>query len=133
MKLSTVHVVQCRVDHNSRKIDSRPVKVISYAWISGVFPKCFHWIQQIQWQNICHQKGWTCHHLCKRPEFYHSTSKTHVRHWIFKLSPIHASMIYQILWIQEFNESFAPFRKNPSLTIKSGEITTRLMLLVVSS
>ena len=36
----------------------------------------------------------------------HSTSKTHVRDGIFKLSPIHVSVIYQFPWI--------PFRKNPN-------------------
>ena len=36
------------------------------------------------------------HLLCKRPGCYHSTSETHVRDRIFKLSPIHASVIYQI-------------------------------------
>ena len=53
-------------------------------------------------KNICHynKKAWTCHLLCKRPGCYHSTSKTHVRDRIFKLSPIHTSVIYQIRWIQ---------------------------------
>ena len=37
----------------------------------------------------------TSHLLCKRPGCYHSASKTHVRDRIFKLSPIHASVIYQ--------------------------------------
>ena len=32
----------------------------------------------------------------KRPVYYHSASKTHVRDRIFKLTPIHASVIYQI-------------------------------------
>ena len=37
------------------------------------------------------------HLLCKRPGYYRRISKTHVRDMIFKLSPIHASVIYQIL------------------------------------
>ena len=35
----------------------------------------------------------TCHLLCKRPRCYHSASKTEVTEKIFKLSPIHASVI----------------------------------------
>ena len=55
----------------------------------------------------------TCHLLCKRPRCYHSTSKTHVRDRIFKLSSIHASVIqWFIAVITEFNESSGPFRKN---------------------
>ena len=38
----------------------------------------------------------TCHLFCKSPVCYHSASKTHVRNRFFKLSPIHASVIYQI-------------------------------------
>ena len=49
-------------------------------------------------KNICHysKRTWTCHLLCERPRCYHITSKTHVRDRIFKLNPIHASVIYQI-------------------------------------
>ena len=48
-------------------------------------------------KNSCHHsKGiQTCHLLCKRLGCYHSTSKTRLRDRIFKLSPIHASVIYQ--------------------------------------
>ena len=38
----------------------------------------------------------TCYLLCKTPGYYHSTSKTHMNDRIFKLSPIRASVIYQI-------------------------------------
>ena len=53
-------------------------------------------------KNICHysKRSRSCHLLCKRPGCYNSTSKTHVRDMIFKFSPIHASVIYQITWIQ---------------------------------
>ena len=53
-------------------------------------------------KDICHysKRTQTCHLLCKRPGCYHSASKIHVRDRIFKLSPIHASLIYQIHWIQ---------------------------------
>ena len=37
--------------------------------------------------------------VIKRPECYHSTSKKRVRDRIFKLSLIHASVIYQIPWL----------------------------------
>ena len=48
--------------------------------------------------KICHysKRTWTCPLLWKRPGCYHSTSKTHVRDRIFKLSPIHVSVIYEI-------------------------------------
>ena len=83
----------------------------------GVFPKCFHWIQQIQWQKICHysKRARTCYLLCKRPGCYHSASKIHVRDRIFKSSPIHASLIIRFPEFTEFNESSAPFRKNSSI------------------
>ena len=35
------------------------------------------------------------HLFCQRPRCYHSASKTHVRDRIFKLRPIHTSVIYQ--------------------------------------
>ena len=62
-------------------------------------------------KNICHcnKRARTCNLLCKRPGCYHSTSETHVRGRIFKLSPINASVIYQfhrIQWIP------VPFREN---------------------
>ena len=66
----------------------------------GILPKCFYWIQQIQWQKyIVIKRAWTCNLLCRRQECYHSSSKTHVRDRIFQLSPIDASVIYQITWI----------------------------------
>ena len=81
---------------------------------SGIFPKGFHWIQRIRWQNICHysKRAQTCHLLCKRPGCYHSVSKTHVRERIFKLSPIHALVIYQIPWIRWIHQISDPFREN---------------------
>ena len=58
-------------------------------------------------KNICHysKRVWACHHLFKRPGD-HSTSNTHVRDSILRLSPIHASVIYQIRWIS------VPFSEN---------------------
>ena len=49
-------------------------------------------------KNICYysKRIQTCHLLCKRPACYHSTSKTHARGMIFKLNPIHASVIYPL-------------------------------------
>ena len=55
------------------------------------------------------------HLLCKRPVCYHSASTTHVRDMIFKLSPIHASVIVSFPEFAEFSESYAPFRKNPNV------------------
>ena len=68
--------------------------------------------------KICHSvKGLKplppSHLLCKRPACYHSTNTTHVRDRIFKLSPIHASVISIFPEFAEFSESYAPFSKNP--------------------
>ena len=42
--------------------------------------------------------------MCKRPGCYHSTSKTHVRDRILKLSPIHASVTIRFPEFAEFSE-----------------------------
>ena len=44
--------------------------------------------------------------LCKRPACYHSASTTHVRDRIFKLSPIHASVIIIFPEFSKFSESW---------------------------
>ena len=46
-------------------------------------------------KNICHysERVWTGHLLHKRPGYYHSTSKTHVRDRILKLSPIFQNLL----------------------------------------
>ena len=44
-------------------------------------------------RNICHYIKGVSHLLGERPGCYHSAIKTHVRDMIFKLSPIHASVI----------------------------------------
>ena len=66
---------------------------------NGDLPKCFTEFRKFSDKNICHysKKARTCHLLCLRPGCYHSTSKTHGRARISKLSLIHASVIYQIL------------------------------------
>ena len=50
------------------------------------------------------------HLLCERPACYHSA--THMRDRIFKLSSIHASVIYLIPWIRWIQWKFLSFRKN---------------------
>ena len=54
-------------------------------------------VQKILYLKIICQK---CHLLCKKLRCYHSASKTRVAERIFKLSPIHASVIYHIVWIR---------------------------------
>ena len=76
-----------------------------------VYTKCCHWIR-------C-KRTRTCHLFCKRPGWYHSTSKSNVweRERIFKLSLIHTSVIFrfpEFTNFTEFNESSALFRKNPN-------------------
>ena len=84
-----------------------------------IFFKCF---TEFRDQNICRysKRAWTCHLLCKRPGYSHSTSKTHVRGRIFKLSPIHSSVIFrfpEFAEFTEFNESSAPFRKTSNIPL----------------
>ena len=88
-----------------------------FTWVLGhlmtrlSFLKCFHWICWIQWKNICHyrKRARIYRLLHYRPGCYHSASKTHVRDRIFKLTPIHASVINQIPWIHWIS---VPFRDN---------------------
>ena len=51
----------------------------------------------------------TCHLLCKRPRFYRSASKAELAERIFKFSPNHASVVYQIPRIYCISD---PFREN---------------------
>ena len=57
------------------------------------------------------------HLLYQKPGCYHSASKTHVRGRIFKLIPIHASVIIRFPEFAEFSESYAPFRKNSIVSV----------------
>ena len=51
------------------------------------------------------------HLLCKRPGWNYNTGNTHVKDRIFKLRPIHGSVIYKIHWIP------FPFRENSNATL----------------
>ena len=68
-------------------------------------------IINILWQNICNYSKMAriCHLLCKRPGYYLSASKTHVRdrilYWQFMLQ-----WFIRFPEFAEFNERFAPFR-----------------------
>ena len=105
------------------------MKVVILHWIRGmslfanwVFPKCFHWMYWIQWQKILYFKNiiQTCHLLCKRPRCYNSASKTQVAERVFKLNPIHASVIYQIPWISWIHWISDPFRENSNVLNNKG-------------
>ena len=80
--------------------------------------------------NICHcskrVRTWHPATSCVRD---HNASKTHVRHSIFKLSPIHASVIYQISWIHwiQFREFLFHLGKTP-LQLSKYSITASLSL-----
>ena len=70
----------------------------------GVFLKCFHWIHWTEWRIFFVKKIiWPCYLLRKRPRCYHISNKTQVRDKILKLTPIHASMIYQIVRIHQIH------------------------------
>ena len=55
---------------------------------------------------------WTCHLLCTRTRCYHSVSKIRLTEGIFKLTVIHASMIYQIRWTRWIHGISLRFREN---------------------
>ena len=61
----------------------------------GFFPMYF--FTEFSDKNTGITIAWTCDLLDKRQGCYHNAIKTHVRDMIFKLSPIHALVIYQIL------------------------------------
>ena len=66
-------------------------------------------------KNICHysKRAGTCQLLCKKEtRMLPQASKTHVKDRIFKLSPIHSSMIYQFPWIRWIHWIAVLFRKN---------------------
>ena len=68
-----------------------------------VFLEYFQWIQPIQWLNIF---------VIKRVRTCSLSCKTHIRDRILKLTPIHASVIYQIQWIHWIYWISVPFREN---------------------
>ena len=81
------------------------------------FLKFFHWIRWIHKFFVITAKGFKPAIPCVRDQganhANHSTNKTHVRDKIFKLTPIHASVIYQILWIYWIS---IPFRENSTVS-----------------
>ena len=64
----------------------------------------------------------TSHLLCKRPECYHSTCKTHVRQ---ELNPIYTSMTISFPEFAEFSESYAPFWKNSIKRLPGSLVSER--------
>ena len=64
-------------------------------------------------KNIFHynKRAWTCKLLCKRPGCYHSTSKTHVKDRIFKLSP--KFILQWFISFPEFTEFLFYLGKTP--------------------
>ena len=60
-----------------------------------------------------------------------------MRDRIFKLSPIHASVIFQIFTefveFTEFNESYAPFRKNSNVLVLLLPVSANLLTFTLES
>ena len=93
------HLVDCNHDYVSKSLHSR------FEFSLNAFTE----FSKISDKNICTENiVWTCYLLCKRPRCYHRVSK------IFKLTPIHASVIYQIPWIHWIS---IPFWETPLLLI----------------
>ena len=83
-----------------------------------VFPKCFHWIQRIQWQNICHYcKGaQNCHPAtsCVRDQDATTVSARHM--WetgSLNWSHFMLQRFIRFPEIVEFVEFFSHLRKTP--------------------
>ena len=68
-------------------------------------------------RNIFHysKRAGTYHPVtsCERPRCYHSASEKHVRDRIFKLTPIHASVIINLPEFAEFSEFLFHLGKTP--------------------
>ena len=114
----------------------------SKRWLSihnkGVFPKCFTEFSKFSDKNICHysKRAQTCHFLCKRPGCYHSTSKRQVADTIFKLTPIHVSVIYHIPWIRWIHwisDLFTSRKNSNTLTILSVQLMSKKNNFLFSS
>ena len=74
------------------------------------------------------KRAQTCHLLFKKPGCYHSISKTHIRDRIFKLNPIHVSVIYQIpwiWWIYSIQWKFSSIGKTPLFQLKDSIAWTK--------
>ena len=90
--LSTLDLTFARLNHEAMlwllALDMQKFSVDSNI---SVLPKCFRWIQRIQWQkyNFLNKFIWTYNLFCKRPGHYHSANQTEVTKRIFKLIPIH--------------------------------------------
>ena len=78
------------------------------------FEKSLNVFTEFNDKSICHfsERVWTCHLFCYRPRCYHRASLTHVRDRYFKLTPMHASAIYQIPWIHWIHWISVPFLEN---------------------
>ena len=101
-----------------------------------VFPKCFHWMQWIQWQFCFKNKNDCCtqtyYLLCKRQRWYRSTTTTQVTEMILKFTLIHSSVIYQFLWICWIQWKFVLFGENSNNTYFC-RIRVRSMVISSSS
>ena len=78
--------------------------------LNVVFPECFRWNQWIIFLNYFKKIIQTC----QGPRSNHSASKTQVAEMIFKLHPIHPSVIYQIPWMHWISY---PFRENSDISV----------------
>ena len=84
-----------------RKFQMAQVDKTSSWSVTMEFARGFHYIQQIQWQRYMSLKELKPATSCVRDEENTTTSARHM--WetrTFKMTPIHASVIYQIPWIQ---------------------------------
>ena len=76
---------------------------------------------------LCQNVILTCNLLCKRPRPYQESSKTQVRKRIFKLTPIHVSVIYQYLLIRQISlPSKETAMKVPNTTVQNIQSSVHL-------
>ena len=91
---------------DSNKWMSFALSESKHQWSIG---KSFHWIQPIFIINRTNRMNIL---LCKRPGCYHRAKKAQITKRIFKLIPIHASVIYRIPWNHWIHWISVPFREN---------------------
>ena len=75
----------------------------------GVFPKCLTKFAEFSDKNICHysKRAGTCHPATSCVRVQDATTVLARHMWeIFKLTPIDASVIYQIPWIRRIQCKF---------------------------
>ena len=101
--------------------------LLSQPLFGRVFPKCFHWIQPIQWSKLNYFKkiaGLEPTFSCVRGRDSSTVTWTQLTEKTVKLILVHASVDSLNLLNSVNSENFAPFRENPSVSLPVRHWTT---------